>query len=211
MAPPTISRIHLTDDTGQGEDGTVIDDALFQTLQDNIDGLSASLQTGIDANASGYQSADAAITAAYKAADALLISANGNVSIPYTPILGSISGTVPTLGNGVASGRYLNLGPVVAFQAIIIGGTTTVFGSGNILSISLPGSPLPIGGFGAPPAGQLLVMNDAGGANPVLGLVMGGVNICYFISAAGANLQGASPWPLGPNYRLMMSGLYFRG
>jgi hypothetical protein len=211
MAPPTISRIHLTDDTGQGEDGTVIDDALFQTLQDNIDGLSASLQTGIDANASGYQSADAAITAAYKAADALLISANGNVSIPYTPILGALSGTVPTIGNAQAVGRYLNLGPVVAFQAIIIGGTTTVWGSGNILTISLPSGVLPIAAFGAPPSGQLMVMSDAGGANPGFSLVAAQPNTCYFIATNGALLAGNAPYALGPSWRLMFSGIYFRG
>jgi hypothetical protein len=40
---PVINRIHLIDDTGQGEDGTIIDDALFQTLQDNIDALSPAI------------------------------------------------------------------------------------------------------------------------------------------------------------------------
>jgi hypothetical protein len=72
MAPPTINRIHLTDDTGQGEDGTIIDDALFQTLQDNIDGLSGAIETD-------FQTADAAITTAYKAADAGLAAANASV------------------------------------------------------------------------------------------------------------------------------------
>jgi hypothetical protein len=54
---PVISRIHLTDDTGSGEDGTIINDALFQTLQDNIDGLSGAIDTA-------YKAADAGLGAA---------------------------------------------------------------------------------------------------------------------------------------------------
>jgi hypothetical protein len=217
MAPPTISRIHLTDDTGAGEDGTVIDDALFQTLQDAIDGLSSAIvaavpnQGNLDAITTAYKAADAAVTSAFQAADAGLISANGNVSMAYTPILGALSGTVPTIGNAQAVGRYLNLGPVVAFQAIIIGGTTTVWGSGNILTISLPSGVLPIAAFGAPPSGQLLVMSDAGGANPGFSLVAAQPNTCYFIAPNGALLAGNAPYALGPSWRLMFSGIYFRG
>jgi hypothetical protein len=82
---PVISRIHLTDDTGQGEDGTIIDDALFQTLQDNIDGLSGAIETD-------FQTADAAITTAYKAADTAITAANACVLLRAAAASSSATG-----------------------------------------------------------------------------------------------------------------------
>jgi hypothetical protein len=44
---PVLNRIHLIDDSGSGEDGTILDDALFQTLQDNIDALSPAILAAV--------------------------------------------------------------------------------------------------------------------------------------------------------------------
>jgi hypothetical protein len=119
MAPPTISRIHLTDDTGQGEDGTVIDDALFQTLQDNIDALSVATSALITANAN-------AITAIQPAPGQIAFpatqnpSANPNVLDDYeegtwVPVIGgatSTSGQTYTTQGGwyVKIGRLVTVG-----------------------------------------------------------------------------------------------------
>jgi hypothetical protein len=133
---PVISRIHLTDDTGQGEDGTILDDALFQTLQDHIDGLSGAIVAGAPVAPAPGQIAFPATQNP---------SANPNVlddyeEGTYTPTDQSGAGLVFTtvLGNYTKIGRLVTVGAQVLFPTTTDTKTPTIslpfvsYSGGNI-------------------------------------------------------------------------------
>jgi hypothetical protein len=111
MAPPTINRIHLFDDTGAGEDGTILDDALFQTLQDNIDGLSSAIigAAGTNLNASNLSSGTVPIARLGLGVTKTIISTDTGTLNDWAPGLSGNTviiwvGTAPTLITGIAGG-----------------------------------------------------------------------------------------------------------
>ena len=62
--------------------------------------------------------------------DNLLAIRNPETWTTYTPNwTGSVSN--PAIGNGVLTGRYLQIGKVVHFRIDLLTGSTTTFGSGN--------------------------------------------------------------------------------
>jgi hypothetical protein len=161
MAPPTISRIHLTDDTGQGEDGTIIDDALFQTLQDAIDALSAAITVPITANTN-------AIAAISPASGQIAFpatqnpSTNRNVLDDYKEGVAVNASWTPTDGSGaglvfnVVSANYIKIGQLVYVDAQLVYPATTNGAAARIagLPFSAVGrSALSIGQQNTGPAG----------------------------------------------------------
>lgn len=64
------------------------------------------------------------------------LNAIGNPWTAYTPSWTAAT-TNPSLGNGTATGAYIQAGKLVVFRARIVMGSTTTYGSGQY-SISLP-------------------------------------------------------------------------
>lgn len=62
--------------------------------------------------------------------------------VPYTPTWTTNSGSQPSIGNGTLSGEYAKVGRIVHASFIIIGGSTTVKGSG-VWFFSVPVAPHP--------------------------------------------------------------------
>jgi hypothetical protein len=58
----------------------------------------------------------------------------------YTPTWAAAT-TNPTLGNGTKSGAYIQAGKLVIFRIVIVGGSTTTWGSG-VYTFSYPVAPL---------------------------------------------------------------------
>lgn len=73
-------------------------------------------------------------------AAAIDVSKLAGVYTTYVPAITSIGSTF-TLGNGIAAGRYLQIGKMVTGRATIQMGSTTSFGTGSEWDISLPINP----------------------------------------------------------------------
>lgn len=70
-----------------------------------------------------------------------LVLADGVVGewVSYTPTLGTISGTAPTVGNGTLTGYYTRVGKTVIASVRLQFGTTSTFGeAGAAWTVSLP-------------------------------------------------------------------------
>jgi hypothetical protein len=64
----------------------------------------------------------------------------------YTPVW-TASGTAPNIGNGTASGRWLQIGKLVVATAGLVFGSTTTFGTGSYyLSLPVTSAALPLAG-----------------------------------------------------------------
>lgn len=175
----TIVRTPWIDDDGTGTTGTVINNAEKTTL---------------------YNQIDAALAQLLPAASLSL------VGTPYTPVLGSLSGAVPVLGNGTARGRYAVVGPVLNFVAGFTLGSTSVMGSGNLITISIPPVP-PYAQSPLPPqvlvTATLAVISAVGATQAALTLFCSG-NAMY------GNFTGDT-YPLAPGWSLAINGTYLIG
>jgi hypothetical protein len=116
MALTTVSRPSLTDDTGDGESGDVVNAAYFGTkIYDVIDAL-FSAAAGIACNGPVYERGRTAAIGEW---------------IAFTPTVTGL-----TLGNGTIATKYARVGKTVLMEGTItLGSTSSIAGSANI---SLP-------------------------------------------------------------------------
>jgi hypothetical protein len=101
----------------------------------------------------------------------------------YAPVWSGGGGTPPTLGNGILSGRYLQLGHWIEVAIVLKTGTTTTYGVSSYWTFSLPFAPLLVAQVqevflhGAPTAASGASYPGAtayyiGGASPAVLLVL---------------------------------------
>lgn len=78
----------------------------------------------------------------------------------FTSMAWTSSGTAPAIGNGVRTGRYVQVGKRVTFQWKILFGSTTTFGTG------VYGFSLPVAAAGTVPAhGQCYLRDESAAAS----------------------------------------------
>lgn len=117
--------------------------------------------------------------------------------IPYTPVLGSASGTPPTIGNGTLTGRYAENGREGLVQISFVPGSTTTYGSaGAVWTWSLPPA-LVYNSLAI--KGQASIVDISAGQRYNRSPVPFGAGAIHLTSEAGVNVTNAAPmtWATG--------------
>lgn len=131
----------------------------------------------------------------------------GSKVTAYTPTWGVVSGTTPTIGNGLLEGRTVRVGDLVYFRLKVVIGSTTTIGSGTY-TFSLPFAMTdPVNGF----VGNAAAL-DAGVAwyrgyypNSVEN---GFTDKIVLVNNSGNTIQNSVPFTFGTNDQILMWGVY---
>jgi hypothetical protein len=126
---------------------------------------------------------------------------------PYVPGWAGSDGFGPGMGNGIITGRYIQIGKWVDVSIVLRMGTTTSYGTSGYWMLSLPFASV---AFGGPPQEVHLrcgAMNAGGGVQPAMMAYSLGTYV-YMVTASGALVNPASPFTWSPGAMLMVRGSY---
>ena len=138
--------------------------------------------------------------------DAALVASVPSIQA-YTPVL-SGPATAPTLGNGIVSGRYMQVGKLVHVAILFRYGSTTTGGTGGYWTLSLPFPPLIVAGLSAQqvamPAAALSTTVISSG--PLIAHHLN--NAMYVVTTAGSLVGPTVPFTWGDGATLIIRGSY---
>lgn len=143
MTSTAGAQVFFADTANLRQTGTVVGDTSTQTLTQKTvtaPAISNPAMTGGGSLAGTYTgtptfsgaavlSGGPSFTTAAPSVASSLLTGWGGAWTSYTPAWTSNGGTNPVIGNGTLSGKYVQMGKVVHFQAKILMGTTSTFGT----------------------------------------------------------------------------------
>ena len=161
-------------------------DNLVQAVQDALNALPPSQITGYPSDVAKYLRGDGSWAGAWTS---------------FVPVWSS-DGTLPVLGNGTITGKYIQIGKAVFFEIILSMGTTTTFGTGNYrLSLPVTAAVTVI------PAGTIYATDASAGAiyNGFAALASSALMFGYTSASPSALLTPTSPftWAQSDSWQVM--------